>query len=90
MLPLGALLLLLARDRNARISQAQRRLEQALIDPLTRLGNRRQLDADLLEKLEACSQSSPLVLMVFDLDGFKTYNDTFGHGAGDALLERLL
>jgi diguanylate cyclase (GGDEF)-like protein len=88
-LPLGGLLLLLARDRNARISQAQRRLEQALIDPLTRLGNRRQLDVDLLEKLEACSQSSPLVLMVFDLDGFKTYNDTFGHGAGDALLERL-
>ena len=88
-LPLGALLLLLARDRNARISQAQRRLEQALIDPLTRLGNRRQLDVDMLERLEECSPTSPLVLMVFDLDGFKTYNDTFGHGAGDALLERL-
>ncbi|HKG35739.1 MAG TPA: diguanylate cyclase [Solirubrobacterales bacterium] len=88
-LPLGALLLIMARDRNARISQAQRRLEQALIDPLTRLGNRRQLDIDLREKLDAASQKAPLVLMVFDLDGFKAYNDTFGHGAGDALLERL-
>jgi diguanylate cyclase (GGDEF)-like protein len=88
-LPLGALLLLLALDRNARITQAHRRLEQALIDPLTRLGNRRQLDVDLVEKLEACSPQSPLVLMAFDLDGFKSYNDTFGHGAGDALLERL-
>ena len=27
--------------------------------------------------------------MLFDLDGFKAYNDTFGHGAGDALLARL-
>ena len=88
-LPLGALLLIMARDRNARITQAQRRLEQALIDPLTRLGNRRQLDIDLREKLDAATQKAPLVLMVFDLDGFKTYNDTFGHGAGDALLERL-
>ena len=56
-LPLGALLLLMARDRSARITQAHRRLEEALIDPLTRLGNRRQLDIDLHEKLEACSTS---------------------------------
>ena len=88
-LPLGVLLLILARDRNARISQAQQRLEQALTDPLTRLGNRRQLDNDLREQLVDCTPQTPLVLMVFDLDGFKSYNDTFGHAAGDALLERL-
>ena len=29
------------------------------------------------------------MLALFDLDGFKHYNDTFGHPAGDALLERL-
>ena len=34
-------------------------------------------------------ESEPAALAVFDLNGFKAYNDTFGHGAGDALLARL-
>jgi diguanylate cyclase (GGDEF)-like protein len=87
--PLGALLLILARDRSARIAQAQHRLEQAFTDPLTRLGNRRLLAGDLRDKVGTASQSEPIVLMLFDLDGFKRYNDTFGHAAGDALLARL-
>ena len=88
-MPLGALLLFMARDRNARIAQAQFRLEQAFTDPLTSLGNRRLLDGDLREQMDAASAKSPLVLMAFDLNGFKNYNDTFGHAAGDALLARL-
>jgi diguanylate cyclase (GGDEF)-like protein len=88
-LPLGALLLIMARDRSAHIAQALRRLEQASTDPLTGLGNRRLLTADLMERLESASESKPLLLMLFDLDGFKRYNDTFGHLAGDALLARL-
>jgi two-component system, cell cycle response regulator len=88
-LPLGTLLLVLQRDRTQRIVQAQERLELALTDSLTRLGNRRKLASDLIERIETASYVNPLVLMVFDLDGFKAYNDTFGHMAGDALLARM-
>jgi len=62
---------------------------QALHDPLTGLGNRRSLLADLQSRLDRASLEHPLVLQLFDLDGFKTYNDTFGHPAGDALLTRM-
>jgi diguanylate cyclase (GGDEF)-like protein/PAS domain S-box-containing protein len=62
---------------------------QALHDPLTGLGNRRSLLADLDEQVRAATVAEPLLLVLFDLDGFKTYNDTFGHPAGDALLSRI-
>src|SRR5215208_913126 len=88
-LPLGALLLMLARDRSARIAQAHRRLEQVFTDPVTGLGNRRLLVGDLRARLAGATEAEPAVLMLFDLDGFKRYNDTFGHMAGDALLARL-
>lgn len=65
--------------------------EQAMTDALTGLGNRRKLAITLAAKLAdaARGNSEQWVLMVFDLDGFKSYNDTFGHTAGDALLARL-
>jgi diguanylate cyclase (GGDEF)-like protein len=88
-LPLAALLLVLARDRTNRIEQSQRRLEEMFTDPLTRLGNRRLLTSDLHDRLEAATVDDPAVLMLLDLDGFKRYNDAFGHLAGDALLARL-
>jgi diguanylate cyclase (GGDEF)-like protein/PAS domain S-box-containing protein len=62
---------------------------QALHDPLTGLGNRRSLLADLGNRLDAATLERPLLLQLFDLDGFKTYNDTFGHPAGDSLLTRM-
>jgi diguanylate cyclase (GGDEF)-like protein len=58
-------------------------------DPLTGLLNRRRLVADLDRQLNRVTTQDPLLLMLCDLNGFKTYNDTFGHPAGDALLARL-
>jgi len=63
--------------------------EEALTDALTGLGNRRALGRELARLLPQACEERPLVLMIFDLDGFKHYNDTFGHPAGDALLKRL-
>jgi two-component system, cell cycle response regulator len=60
--------------------------EDAKTDPLTNLGNRRALMADLAATVEGDRQHA---LALLDLNGFKTYNDTFGHPAGDALLVRL-
>ena len=61
----------------------------ALTDALTGLGNRRRLMEDLEGELRALDPAQPRVLALFDLDGFKNYNDTFGHPAGDSLLARL-
>ena len=55
---------------------------------LLSLGNRRALMRRLDDYLGGPNDESSLLLL-FDLDGFKSYNDTFGHGAGDALLQRL-
>jgi len=62
---------------------------EALHDPLTGLPNRRALIKDLAAALPGATEADPLLLAIFDLDGFKVYNDTFGHIAGDALLTRL-
>jgi two-component system, cell cycle response regulator len=61
----------------------------ALTDPLTGLGNRRQLMEDLNVACRRVSAGETWELMLYDLNGFKRYNDTFGHPAGDALLARL-
>jgi diguanylate cyclase (GGDEF)-like protein len=78
-----------ARQAAADIIAHQMLREQAVTDALTKLGNRRKLAADVDDRLAAAATSEPLVLVMFDLDGFKSYNDTFGHLAGDAMLARL-
>src|SRR4051812_21496393 len=62
--------------------------EESLTDALTGLGNRRRLMRDLEDVLHP-GGGRPSVLVLFDLNGFKGYNDVFGHPAGDALLARL-
>ena len=63
--------------------------DEAMTDALTGLGNRRALAARDRRPAPDGRAGAPLVLALFDLDGFKHYNDTFGHPAGDALLVRL-
>ncbi len=72
-------------DENLRLLAAFRR--EALTDPLTSLANRRRLLLDLSYATDP--DAEPQLFAFFDLDGFKSYNDSFGHPAGDALLQRL-
>jgi len=61
--------------------------QQALHDPLTGLFNRRYLDETLPRELHmAQRRNAPLSVVMLDLDGFKQFNDSFGHGPGDSLL----
>jgi diguanylate cyclase (GGDEF)-like protein len=62
---------------------------QALTDPVTGLGNHRALTGDLRAALETTPPERRVLLALYDLNGFKDYNDRFGHPAGDVLLERL-
>jgi two-component system cell cycle response regulator len=68
----------------------QASISDSLTDALTGLANRRRLMADLETAARSVPSDDGLRLFVlFDLDGFKAYNDAFGHPAGDALLIRL-
>jgi diguanylate cyclase (GGDEF)-like protein len=57
-------------------------------DPLTRLANRRRLEAELtLECERSLRYGRPVALIMLDLDHFKQVNDTFGHSRGDEILQ---
>lgn len=61
--------------------------QQSVRDPLTRLHNRRYLEETLTRELpRAARQGSPLGVLTLDIDHFKSFNDTFGHEGGDAML----
>jgi len=69
------------------LRENKRLLEQVRTDRLTGLGSQARLQMDL----EQCERSpgAPLTVILLDLNGFKRYNDTFGHPSGDKMLGML-
>ncbi len=62
----------------------------SLTDPLTGVLNRRYLDNRLYEEIARYGRyKNPFSLLMVDIDGFKEYNDTFGHIAGDNTLKTI-
>ena len=78
----------LSRHLTRRLETARAMAEaQALTDPLTGLSNRRAMDAEIARAL--ADPDHDFGLMQIDLDWFKRINDSLGHAAGDAVLERV-
>ena len=61
--------------------------EEASLDPLTKVGNRRHFEAALSEQLRLSKRQ--FVVALFDLDDFKQINDTGGHQTGDRVLQEV-
>ncbi len=69
------------------LTQLRKALHEAEVDPLTGLKNRRVLDQHLDKIVASYVRQGPdLTMVMFDMDHFKTFNDTLGHPAGDELL----
>ena len=75
----------------AEISNLQQSLEairaESLTDPLTGLGNRKYFDRSIEMAVQnALASGEPLSLLMFDIDHFKSFNDSYGHLTGDQVL----
>jgi diguanylate cyclase len=73
------------------ISNLQHSLEairaESLTDPLTGLGNRKYFDRSIdIAVQNAIASGEPLSLLMFDIDHFKSFNDSYGHLTGDQVL----
>ncbi|SDE63526.1 GGDEF domain-containing protein [Rhodospira trueperi] len=76
--------------RTRELEIANRRLQaQTTTDPLTGIGNRRALDADLAAAQGRRQGDGPVALILCDIDHFKIYNDTHGHAEGDEVLRKV-
>jgi diguanylate cyclase (GGDEF)-like protein len=72
---------------NRKVKEAKK---EANFDPLTKLYNKRLFNENLSEALAHTKRSGePIVLVLMDIDNFKTVNDTHGHVFGDKILEKL-
>ena len=79
------------RDRNRQLLDARRQLtDLANVDELTGLGNRRLVNRVLQEEMNRARRSgAELSVILLDVDYFKSYNDNYGHPAGDLVLQKL-
>ncbi|RMF16781.1 MAG: GGDEF domain-containing protein [Gammaproteobacteria bacterium] len=82
--------LLLKHEQSALQAAEKHLMEQALLDPLTQLANRRAFNQFMdREWRRARRDGLPFTLIMIDVDNFKAYNDHYGHQAGDACLTEL-
>jgi len=78
-------------NTHIKIVDQMRTIERiGLIDPLTKISNRRGFEDRLsAEWGRAIREASPISILIIDIDKFKTYNDTYGHQQGDVALKSL-
>ncbi len=73
-----------------RVLSEQKRYEMGVMDPVTGVHNKRYfLDRIREEFAFAIRKKSQLAMIIFDIDHFKIINDTYGHLAGDLVLQRI-
>src|SRR5882672_9212280 len=78
----------LERETQDLTSKLHREKHGARLDPLTRLGNRKSFDERIALDLSRCAQPNlPVTMLLWDLDNFKVVNDSYGHRAGDRVLQ---
>jgi len=76
---------------NKKINKRKQKLEKlSITDPLTKLFNRRYFDEIFDKEVSIARREKKLFcLMYFDIDNFKSYNDTYGHQMGDDVLTNI-
>ncbi|WP_417659113.1 diguanylate cyclase domain-containing protein [Pseudidiomarina sp.] len=91
LLALNQLLDAKVRERTEQLNQAMEKLEKlSITDELTQLANRRYFDKALKKEIARAKRTAgTLALIYFDIDYFKTFNDTYGHSAGDRCLKQV-
>lgn len=69
-------------------NQLDRHRQEAIVDPLTGLYNRRGMQVEM-ERVLKHNVASDYAMLVIDIDHFKKINDTYGHSAGDAVIRKM-